>query len=139
MAKNRDGEFKALWEKALAAGQAAANETIKRFIKSGPAYAVRNADLLSGQPYGEPVGYMHDLCGFAHSTLRPANSPFANWIKKNKLGSKDSYAGGLWLNARPSAPGPLCQSITINEDFCSEFSRVLREAGYHSYMTSRLD
>ena len=122
-------DFEALYSKAAEAGFAAAKATVP------PVMVVRDADLF-GNPI--PGGARYEVpsgpCGFAWVTLRPANSAFANWLKKNGLGKKDSYAGGLkiWVSE-------FGQSMVKKEAYASAFAEVLRDAGLRAYSDSRMD
>ena len=74
-------------------------------------------------------------CGFAWVNVSPGNSPFANWLKKNKLASK-SYSGGvdIWIS-------DFGQSVEQKEACASAMAKVLQmELGMSSiYASSRLD
>lgn len=72
-------------------------------------------------------------CGFAWVTIRPGNSPFANWLKKNGLADK-SYEGGvkIWISAYN-------QSVQLKEAYAGAFAAVLNVAGVNASSGSRLD
>jgi len=61
---------------------------------------VYEADLEGNRigPDYEPI--MDGACGFAWIIVKPGNSKFANWLKKNELARKDSYYGGvsIWVS-----------------------------------------
>jgi hypothetical protein len=74
------------------------------------------------------------VCGFGWVSVRPGNSPFANWLKKTGRGSRDSYAGGVHVSS------PLMtQSLTRNEAWARGFAKVLNEKGIKAYAHSRID
>jgi hypothetical protein len=83
--KMTDKDCKTLWATAYAAGRDAAINHIPRpmIVKWGG----REDTITDG------------LCGFAWVKLRPANAPFAAWVKRNNLGQVDTYEGGLtvWI------------------------------------------
>ncbi len=71
MAKN-DAKWEALLRQAMEAARYAALEQYEKLVAAGPAYDVRNADLITGAAYGPSLGTMLDLCGFAGVKIRPA-------------------------------------------------------------------
>ena len=72
-------------------------------------------------------------CGFAWVTVRPGNSSFAIWAKKN-AGFSKAYRGGveLWIHA-------FNQSMARKEAFARAYAEVLRDAGIEAYSGSRMD
>jgi hypothetical protein len=73
-------------------------------------------------------------CGFAWVNISPGNSPFANWLKKNKHASK-AYHGGvdIWISAHG-------QSVERKEAHARKMAEVLKEKlGVNAYAGSRLD
>jgi hypothetical protein len=109
-------EFGSLYSRADAAGKAAAAA-----ITPVPMLIKGYAPVLDG------------ACGFAWITVYPGNCPFANYLKKNKLGSK-AYGGGvsIWV-------GAYNQSIARKEAYAGGFAKVISEAGIKAYPGSRLD
>lgn len=73
-------------------------------------------------------------CGFAWINVRPGNSRFANWLKRQGIGSTDSYAGGVTVSVRAFG-----QSMTRKEAYANAFAAVLRDAGINAYASSRMD
>jgi len=73
-------------------------------------------------------------CGFAWINIRPGNCKFANWLKKNKLASADSYYGGvsIWVHE-------FGQSMALKEAYAQAFSRFIEGYGIKSYSMSRMD
>lgn len=106
MAKN-DAKWEALLRQAMEAARYAALEQYEKLVAAGPAYDVRNADLITGAAYGPSLGTMLDLCGFAGVKIRPANSSFVRYLRSQGVGRNDSYEGGtgfrLRLTGRKSA------------------------------------
>lgn len=123
--------FEAAFAKASAAGQAA-GEAIKprAMIVSEP-----SNPLASG--YSVPKAMWHvpeGACGFAWVNVSPGNSPFANWLKKQKLARK-AYGGGvdIWIS-------DFGQSIDRKEACAYAMAKVLKEElGVNVYASSRLD
>lgn len=76
---------------------------------------------------------MDGVCGFAWVTIRPANSPFARWLKQRGLGHK-GYHGGweYWVSG-------FGQSYERKYAYARAFSKVLGEAGIKAYAGGRLD
>ena len=74
------------------------------------------------------------VCGFAWVNVKPGNSPFANFLKANDLGRKDSYYGGvtIWVTAGN-------QSMQKKEAYAEAFAEVLNQNGIKAYAASRLD
>lgn len=74
------------------------------------------------------------VCGFAWVNIKPANSKFANWMKKMGYGRTDSYYGGLsyWI-------GDYGQSMQKKEAYANAFAGVLQEYGIKAYASSRMD
>ena len=68
------------------------------------------------------------VCGFAWVTLRPANSSFALWAKKNNL----SRGGKIWVH-------DFNQSLTRKTEYAQAFSEVLRKHGVNAYAGSNID
>lgn len=64
----------------------------------------------------------HDgWCGFAWVNIKPANSAFANYLRKKGYGRTDSYYGGLtvWI-------GEFGQSVDRKYEFAKAFAEVVR-------------
>ena len=109
-----------IFEAAHAAGMKAA------------AACVPNAMVVIGAG-GERYAIADGACGFAWIVIKPANSAFANWMKKNGKASKH-YAGGVswWV-------GEFNQSMEKKEAYAYAAAAVLREAGIKAYSESRMD
>lgn len=97
---------------------------------------VSEADVLSGAPIpGGKSWLVNDgVCGFAWVNVKPGNSPFANFLKKEKLASADRYYGGvsIWMSE-------FGQSMTRKEAAAAAMAKVLSEAGIRAYAMSRMD
>lgn len=111
-----------LFDKAYAAGVAAAEAVT-------PAPMIVQ-DAQTGYVY-EPI--MDGVCGFAWVNVRPGNSSFARWLKKER-GATSGYYGGV--NYRVGGYG---QSYTRKSAFADSFAAVLTEAGITAYSEGRLD
>jgi hypothetical protein len=107
----------------MAAGEAAAPT---------PMHVVRR-DVVTGQITKRYAPVMDGVCGFAWINVRPGNSPFANWLKKNTHASP-AYQGGVEYWVRE-----FNQSMERKEAFARAFARVLQEAGITAYAGSRMD
>jgi hypothetical protein len=125
VSKSKDEAFAELYAKADAAG-----------IAAGEA-AIPTPMALSGGPGNQPPKHYYiseGACGFAWVKIRPANSPFGNWLKKYK-GERVAYNGGIdiWCNH-------FNQSIARKEAWAEAFAKVLNDNGIeHAYADSRLD
>lgn len=80
------------------------------------------------------------VCGFAWVVIKPANSKFVKWLKKQNIGYK-AYGGGWAIMARPqnTRNNPLAQSLEINEAWAKAFAEMLRANGIKAYAESRMD
>lgn len=122
-------EMRELFEKAKAAGMAAGERAVPRPM------VVYEADL-GGKPVegGKSWYEAEGPCGFAWVNVKPGNSSFANWLKKEGLVRGRSYYGGvdIWI-------GEFNQSIARKEACAAAMAKVLSEAGIKAYSMSRLD
>lgn len=127
--KERYAEFETLYAKAHEAGHAAA-------VAVNPVpMVVGEADGLSNRfkPGGQQWFVSEGVCGFAWIVVRPGNSSFARWLKKEKKASKDYYGGvSLWIR-------DYNQSMQRKEAYAHAFAGVLKAAGIEAYGQSRLD
>jgi hypothetical protein len=83
---------------------------------------------------GIPIDRIDDgACGFAWVTVRPANSSFAIWAKKQGL-MRPMYGGGVtyWVSQ-------FGQSVDRKAAFAGAFAKVLRENGIQATAGDRLD
>jgi hypothetical protein len=83
---------------------------------------------------GIPIDRIDDgACGFAWVTVRPANSSFAIWAKKQGL-MRPMYGGGVtyWVSS-------FGQSVDRKAAFAGAYAKVLRENGIQATAGDRLD
>ena len=83
---------------------------------------------------GIPIDRIDDgACGFAWITVRPANSSFAIWAKKQGL-MRPMYGGGVtyWVSV-------FGQSVDRKAAFAGAYAKVLRENGIQATAGDRLD
>jgi hypothetical protein len=115
--------FEALYNKAVAAGDAAA-----KAMTPPPMTVVGGVPGEAPKVYYEPEG----LCGFAWISF-PGNTAWGRWAKKNKV-ARPHYPSGLcvWVSAYN-------QSVARKEAFAEAFAAVLNEAGIEASAGSRLD
>lgn len=73
------------------------------------------------------------VCGFAWVIIRPANSQFANYLKKNHNAGKSYYGGCQWF---PHVGG---QFYELKMAFCQAYAEVVHGAGFDAYADGRLD
>ena len=129
--KKKSAEFQAAFLKAVRAGVEAGNAAKPRPMIVQQRANVLNDNSAVVQEWHEPEG----ACGFAWVNVSPANSPFANWLKKNEFARK-SYHGGvdIWIS-------DFNQSVERKERAASAMAKVLQaELGMSSiYASSRLD
>lgn len=75
--------------------------------------------------------------GFSYVIVRPANCAFAQWLKKQGIGSymgKGTFWSGWWIS-------PLCsqQSLGARSAWVNAAEKVLDEAGVRCLAYSRAD
>lgn len=83
---------------------------------------------------GIPIDRIDDgACGFAWVTVRPANSSFAIWAKKQGI-MRPMYGGGVtyWVSQ-------FGQSVDRKSAFAAAYAKVLREHGIKAESGDRLD
>lgn len=113
-------EFQDIVDKAYQAGIEAGKNAAPI-----PMYVVEN---------GIPIDRIDDgACGFAWITVRPANSSFAIWAKKQGL-MRPMYGGGVtyWVSQ-------FGQSVDRKSAFAAAYAKVLREHGIKAQAGDRLD
>ncbi len=111
--------FERVWDEAVEAGMVAGEECVPR-----PMVIQGYAPITEG------------MCGFAQVRVKPGNSAFANWLKKQGHMSPDSYTGGVYHYV-----GLYGQSWERKRAFARAMSSVLAEAfpKLNIYATDRLD
>jgi hypothetical protein len=111
--------FQDAWDEALKAGHKAATE-----CEVVPMVVQQHKNMLDdNSPVEQSWVVEGGVCGFAWLSIKPGNSRFANWAKKNIEGCRsDSYEGGVcyWIH-------DYGQSMTRKESFARAMSKVLRE------------
>lgn len=115
--QDRYTAFEALWDRAQKAGREAAESAVPSPM------VVYEADGLSDRPKpGGDAWYVSEgVCGFAWILVRPGNSSFAHWLKKQGLATK-AYYGGVshWI-------GQYGQSYERKMAHAQAAAQVLRE------------
>ena len=111
-------QFKKVWEEAVKAGREAGDD-------------VNPIPMVISGGY-DPV--MDGACGFAWVNIKPGNSAFANWLKKNEHARKDTYYGGVtvWISEYN-------QSMTRKEAHASAMAKVFQAHGFNASAASRMD
>lgn len=93
---------------------------------------------LAGNHAGSALNVGWYPCGFAWVTLKPANSPAANWVKKHgeEIGiySHKAYGGGLEIWIRDHE-----QSMVRKETHAKVMAEVLVAHGIPASWGSRID
>lgn len=129
---DRDVAHEDLYRRAVEAGRAAAEACTPT-----PMVVQEHANPLddSSPVIKQYAPVMAGVCGFAWINVRPGNSSFACWLKRNDLGRSDRYEGGVrvWVDGYG-------QSYERKRAYAGGFARVLRDAGMDRvYPGSRLD
>jgi hypothetical protein len=131
--KAKYAAFEAAYNKAAEAGRAAGEAAKPRAMM-----VVQPSDPLNDNSVPKAMWHVPEgACGFAWVNVSPGNSPFANWLKKQKLARK-AYVGGveIWISA-------FNQSVERKEACAQAMARVLNEELADSklriYPGSRLD
>lgn len=124
-------EMRELHERAEEAGRKAAEAAVPT-----PMHVVQRADPLDDT---SPVvkryaPVMAGVCGFAWVTIRPGNSRFANWLKKNTRFARRGYYGGCELPVMGYQ-----QSYERKMAYATAYADVLREVGIEATPGGRLD
>ena len=131
--KAKSAAFEAAFAKASAAGKAAGEAA-----KPQAMMVVQPSNPLNDNSVPKAMWHVPEgVCGFAWVKVSPGNSPFANWLKKNKLARK-SYHGGvdIWIS-------DFGQSMERKEACAYAMAKVLNEElagqGLSIYASSRMD
>lgn len=107
-------------------------------MKAGEAHTPRPAGFyradMNGNRLSETEIVFDGVCGFAWIIVKPGNSRFANFLKAESLGRRDSYYGGVnvWV-------GYFNQSMEKKEAYADAFAKVLTDHGIKAYSMSRMD
>jgi hypothetical protein len=124
--------FQQIYSEAVAAGRAAVEKA-----QVAPMIVGSEKGFLSGEiDRSKPMYFVEGgPCGFAWVSVKPANSAFANWLKKQGLARPDSYEGGvkIWVSQYG-------QSLQRKEAYANAMAESLRNAGIaRAYAGSRMD
>lgn len=131
--KAKYASFEAAMAKASAAGRAAGEAA-----KPAAMMVVQPSNPLNDNSVPKAMWHAPEgVCGFAWVKVSPGNSPFANWLKKNKLARK-SYYGGVEINISDFG-----QSMERKEACANAMALALNEElagqGLQIYASSRMD
>jgi hypothetical protein len=128
--KAKAAQFEAAFAKAAAAGQEAGKAAQPRAMM-----VVQPSNPLNDNSVPKAMWHVSEgACGFAWVNVSPGNSPFANWLKKQKLARK-AYGGGvdIWIS-------DFGQSVERKEACAQAMAKVLKEElGVNAYAASRMD
>jgi hypothetical protein len=123
-------DFQDLYKRAHQAGlNAAVSEKVQPMIVGTPKSIFSNEIDET-----KPTYFVEDgSCGFGEIVIKPGNSRFANWLKKNNIAST-RYGGGVsvWVSE-------FGQSYQRKMAYAQAFSEVLRKADINAFATGRLD
>jgi len=112
-------KFQELYTKALQAGQKAFDDAVPT-----PMVVQQHANMFDDSSEVTQSWVVNDgVCGFAWLLIRPGNSSFAHWAKKNH-GATKAYNGGLSIW---SPIGGGSQSLTRKEASVRAMADVLKE------------
>jgi hypothetical protein len=124
-------DFQDLYERARQAGlNAAASTTVQPMVVGTPKSLFSNELDETKPTYFIESG----PCGFAEVVVKPGNSRFANWLKKNNIAETRYYGGGVsvWVSE-------FGQSYQRKMAYASAFAEVLRAENIKASATGRLD
>ena len=111
------------------------NDIVEKAYEAGIAAGYRARPIpMYVISQGIPIDRIDDgACGFAWVTVRPANSSFAIWAKKQGL-MRPMYGGGVtyWVSV-------FGQSVDRKAAFAGAYAKVLRENGIQATAGDRLD
>ena len=119
--------FAKLWADANAAGREAAEACTPTPM------TIARVDPITGRVLHVYEPITEGACGFAYVTVKPGNSAFARWLKKQNLGHK-AYYGGWEVSIFDYG-----QSYERKAAHASAAARVLRDAGITATSRSVLD
>lgn len=119
-----------LFDKAHAAGMAAgeAHKPVPMHVVQRENPFDDNSKIVKAYA---PV--LDGVCGFGWINIRPGNSSFANWLRRQGKGHK-SYYGGWDFSVRHFG-----QSYERKMAYAHAFAEILREAGIKAYANGRID
>ena len=110
-------------------------KTVEEIYKEAQQEASMVVDIFHAQ-HGEPM-----YCGFGTVVIRPARGSFVKFLKDNKLGSKHWRTGYSISSYDVMRQHELCgtQSMSIKEEACEAFAKVLNAYGINAHAESRAD
>ena len=110
-------------------------KTVEEIYKEAQQEASMVVDIFHAQ-HGEPM-----YCGFGTVVIRPARGAFVKFLKDNKLGSKHWRTGYSISSYDVMRQHELCgtQSMSIKEEACEAFAKVLNAYGINAHAESRAD
>ena len=110
-------------------------KTVEEIYKEAQQEASMVVDIFHAQ-HGEPM-----YCGFGTVVIRPARGPFVKFLKDNQLGSKHWRTGYSISSYDVMRGHDLCgtQSMSIKEEACEAFAKVLNAYGINAHAESRAD
>jgi len=124
-------DFETLYSRAHTAGIAAATQARVQPMIVGQAKSAFSNEIDETKP----THFIEDgVCGFAEVIVKPGNSRFANWLKKQKIAEKRYYGSGvsIWIS-------DFGQSYQRKIEYARAFAEVLRKENINASATGRLD
>ena len=129
MATLTDKQCREIAARADAAGrEAAAARTPTPMIVTGRVNPLDDTSKIQEQYY-----VADGVCGFAYVTVKPGNSKFAKFVKK-ELGGFNAYYGGVQFSVHSYN-----QSMELKAAYASAYAKVLQDNGIKAYSESRMD
>lgn len=122
--------FQEIYNEAHQEGLNAANN-----IKPTPMLVTQHANPLDdNSPIVQAWNVPDGVCGFAWINIKPGNSKFANFLKKNNLAKTDGYYGGvsIWVHQ-------FNQSYQKKSAYASAFANILNKHNIKAIPMDRLD
>lgn len=139
-------EMKALHARAVEAGEQAWRAAVPTPMVVGTPKNMM-ASLMGGDDGGldpeQPIYHVAEgACGYGWVSIHPANSRFANFLRRECEYASTGYRGGLEIPDWSLSGAPeirASQSVARKEAFVTAYAEVIREAGITAYGHSRLD
>lgn len=127
--------FEEAYDEARRAGEMAAEACTPTPMVVGKAKSLLSNEIDETTPVEIVEG---GVCGFAWAIVRPGNSKFANWLKKNDFGRYDPYHRGVIVS--PSGNARYTQSLQRKEAYIMAFIKTLNNNGITNVsLYSRMD
>lgn len=126
----KDAGFRELFAKAKAAGLAAGEAAVPAAMVVYESEGLSDKLAEGGHAWYESEG----ACGFAWVKVRPGNSAFVRYLKKEGIVRGKAYSGGvdIWIRE-------FDQSMERKAAAAGAMAKVLSEAGIRAYADSRMD